>query len=154
MGNSTAPDPWANDIDDGWRDLVISSAPPPPPPPAREAIEPPSLPSDIRAWQEHGAARPPSIEEPAFSAGDRRLWIMAGTLMGLAALVLGVLGLLTFRAPSTEPAVAASRVEAPRAIAPAATAPARAIVKVAPANPRVLKHASAKHARKHRVAQR
>jgi hypothetical protein len=147
-----APDPWTADVDDGWRDLVISSAPPPPPPPAREAIEPPHMPSDMRAWQEHGAARPITVEEPNFSAGDRRLWIMAGALMAMATLVLGVLGLLTFHAaPSAEPAAEArATVEAPRAVDSARAAPARATVKVAAVNPRVLKHTASKHARKHR----
>jgi hypothetical protein len=98
-----ATDPWGSDIDNGWRDLVVSSAPVPPPPLPREALEPPpnrALPADLNTWQEHGAGRatpvPPPLEEPSFSAGDRRLWLVAGTLMGLAVLVLGVLALLTF----------------------------------------------------------
>lgn len=153
MRTRTAPDPWTADVDNGWRDLVISSAPPPPPPPAREAIGPPELPSDMRAWQEHGAARAVTVDEPSFSAGDRRLWIMAGSLMAMAALVLALLGTLTFRAtaPATEPdAPAAAAVTAPSAVGPARAAPARAVAKVAPANPRLLKHAASKHARKHR----
>jgi hypothetical protein len=146
------PDPWTADVDDGWRDMVISSAPPPPPPPAREAIEPPSLPTGMHAWQEHGAGRPITVEEPNFSAGDRRLWKMAGALMAMATLVLAMLGLLTYRAArSTEPASESrAAVDAPIAVdAPRAAAP-RAVVKVAAVNPRVLKHTSSKHARKHR----
>lgn len=134
MRNSSqaATDPWAADIDNGWRDLVISSAPPPPPRPPREATELPvrnrPLPADLRTWQEHGAPRVPSgehpVEEPSF-AGDRRLWIVAGTLMAMAAMVLALLGYLTFgglSAPVVEaapPAPAAAPVAATPAPEPA-----------------------------------
>jgi hypothetical protein len=110
------PDPWASDIDNGWRDIIVSSAPPPVPEPPAAASAPPampmmrelgtleihlknqSLPSDLNTWQEHGAARAQELmrNEPGFSSGDRRLWLVAGTLMTLAVLVLGVLGALTF----------------------------------------------------------
>jgi hypothetical protein len=98
-----ATDPWGSDIDNGWRDLVVSSAPVPPPPLPRDVLEPAPnrvLPADLNTWQEHGAPRPTPVplpvEEPSFSAGDRRLWLVAGTLMALAFLVLGLLALLTF----------------------------------------------------------
>ena len=58
-----------------------------------------SMPSDFNTWQEHGAARAQELmrNEPSFSSpGDRRLWLVAGTLMTLAVLVLGLLGLLSF----------------------------------------------------------
>jgi hypothetical protein len=113
------PDPWASaDIDNGWRDLIVSSAPPPvpeakpaaaPPPPPPMAVmrelgtkeihlKNQSLPSDLNSWQEHGAARAqePMVNEPVYSTGDRRLWLVAGTLMALAVAVLGLLGFLTF----------------------------------------------------------
>jgi len=59
------------------------------------------LPSELNAWQEHGAPRrgvPEAsvVEEPSFNRSDRRMWLIAGSLMGLAALVLGVLGVLSF----------------------------------------------------------
>src|SRR5207237_7053754 len=93
---TAATNPWGETIDDGWKDLVVSSAPPPPP---REAMEPVvrnrPLPVGINTWQEHGArmaAVAPPVEEPSFTAGDRRLWIIAGSLMAMATLVLGMLG--------------------------------------------------------------
>jgi hypothetical protein len=120
-------DPWAADIDNGWHDLIVSSAPPPPPPAAlREPAPEPAavvprflggrelatreiqlknqpLPSDLNTWQEHGAARPAAaeanVEEPSFNRSDRRMWLIAGSLMGLAALVLGVLGVISFGGP-------------------------------------------------------
>src|SRR3954465_7875980 len=100
--SAASTNPWGNSIDDGWKDLVVSSAPPPPP---REAMAEPvvrnrPLPSSLNTWQEHGPPRPAgapaAVEEPSFSDGDRRLWLIAGTLMALATLVLGVLGMLTF----------------------------------------------------------
>jgi hypothetical protein len=120
--NTPAPvaDPWAVEIDDGWRDLIVSSAPPPPREAMTRAATPreiaaipelrtreirlrnQKLPSDLNTWQEHGSARPKSgANEPGFSAGDRRMWLIAGGLMGLAALVLGLLGMLTFGAGRT-----------------------------------------------------
>src|SRR5260370_5850802 len=82
--------PWGSTrIDDGWKDLVVSSAPPPPP---REAMDPVvknrPLPVGINTWQEHGARAgavvEAPVEEPSFTAGDRRLWIIAGSLMAMA----------------------------------------------------------------------
>src|SRR6476661_8938274 len=106
MRSTTAAstNPWGNSIDDGWKDLVVTSAPPLPPPPPREAMADPvvrnrPLPASLNSWQEHGAPRSavaPIVDEPSFTDGDRRLWLIAGTLMGLAALVLGLLGMLTF----------------------------------------------------------
>ncbi|HEX6838879.1 MAG TPA: hypothetical protein VF334_20010, partial [Polyangia bacterium] len=131
MRSTTAgsTNPWGNTIDDGWKDLVVSSAPPPPP---REALEPIArsrpLPDNFDVLTEHGAprTRTPSVEtpveEPSFTAGDRRLWVIAGTLMGLAALVLGLLGALTFGGLASSLSTVASApapsaqavVEAPR----------------------------------------
>ncbi len=165
--SNAATNPWGNSIDDGWRDLVVSSAPPPPP---REALDTGpknrALPSDITTWQEHGAARVAvePAEEPSFTAADRRLWVIAGTLMALAALVLGVLGVLTFGGvpstsePAAEPAHAAAmapgNAEPARATAPAQAASAMAsAVKPSPNGPRALKRT--KHARHHkRIAER
>ncbi|HEX9105412.1 MAG TPA: hypothetical protein VF997_24545 [Polyangia bacterium] len=146
--------PWGNTIDDGWKDLVVSSAPPPPP---REAVEPVVrnrvLPDDFNTWQEHGAPRvapvEAPVEEPSFSAGDRRLWLVAGTLMGLATLVLGVLGMLTFGGlTASAPAAPAPAVEASRAAPVEPAHPAAPATHAAPtvttrsANPRILKAAS------------
>lgn len=182
--SNAATNPWGSSIDDGWKDLVVSSAPPPPP---REAMDSTPknrpLPADIISWQEHGSPRSLEIpvEEPNFTAGDRRLWLIAGTLMGLAALVLGVLGVLTFGgglSPSSEPAAepqaaAAVAPEPVRAHAPAAThaaapthaaersravepthvASATVVAAKAPVGPRALKRA--KHPRHHkRIAAR
>lgn len=162
---NVATNPWGETIDDGWKDLVVSSAPPPPP---REALDPVvrnrPLPTDFNTWQEHGAPRAAAlvapVEEPNFTAGDRRLWLVAGTLMGLAALVLGVLGMLTFGGGSSSPTVAA---EAPRAAAAATAEPTRAVEPAARAvvaskstNPRLLKPASHSSKGRHhkRVASR
>jgi hypothetical protein len=151
---NAASNPWGETIDDGWKDLVVSSAPPPPP---REALDPivrnRPMPTDINAWQEHGAARAaaivPPVEEPNFTAGDRRLWLIAGTLMGLAALVLGVLGMLTFGGGAS--LVSAPAVAAPSATAATAAEPRRAVepsarattaVAAKSSNPRILKAAS------------
>lgn len=154
--SNAATNPWGETIDDGWKDMVVSSAPPPPP---REAlvdavVRNRPLPADMNTWQEHGAPRVATIEtpveEPNFTASDRRLWLMAGTLMGLAALVLGVLGMLTFGGGAAT--VSAPAAEAPHASAAAVAAPSRAAV--APSsrpsaavaakssNPRILKAAS------------
>ena len=150
---NAATNPWGDTIDDGWKDLVVSSAPPPPP---REALLEPvvrnrPMPTDINAWQEHGAARAaaivPPVEEPNFTAGDRRLWLIAGTLMGLATLVLGVLGMLTFGGvPSSAPAAEATRAAAAtvaephRAVEPSSRATTAVAAKSS--NPRILKAAS------------
>jgi hypothetical protein len=150
---TAATNPWGDSIDDGWKDLVVSSAPPPPP---REALIEPvvrnrPMPTDINAWQEHGAPRTgpiaPPVDEPNFTAGDRRLWVIAGTLMGLATLVLGVLGMLTFggglsSAPAVEAprAAAASVAEPSRAVGPSAHATTAIAAKSS--NPRLLKAAS------------
>ncbi|MGZ3404903.1 MAG: hypothetical protein ACXVAN_00560 [Polyangia bacterium] len=151
---AASTNPWGNTIDDGWKDLVVSSAPPPPP---REALAEPvvknrALPAGFNLWQEHGAARPASVEtpveEPNFTAGDRRLWLVAGSLMAMATLVLGVLGLLTFGngAVAVEPAVEAPRAaaaEPARAVAPAHSASHTAAVAASKtSNPRVLKASS------------
>jgi hypothetical protein len=155
---TTTTSPWGNpEIDNGWHDLVVSSAPPPPP---REALEPVAknrpLPNDFRISQEHGS-RAASVErpvdEPSFSAGDRRLWVVAGSLMAMATLVLGLLGFLTFGGSAAAPVVAAVR---PAVVEPAApAAPARAVEParsgaVAPAkisNPRHLTAKATKHGR-------
>ncbi|HEY1585642.1 MAG TPA: hypothetical protein VGH63_08135 [Polyangia bacterium] len=150
---TAATNPWGDNIDDGWKDIVVSSAPPPPP---RDAMIEPvvrnrPMPSDINAWQEHGAARAAAVEapveEPNFTAGDRRLWLIAGTLMGLAVLVLGILGTLTFggglsSAPAAEaPRAAAATVGEPhRAVEPSARATTAVAAKSS--NPRILKAAS------------
>ncbi len=129
-----ATDPWGTEIDNGWKDLVVSSAPPPPPREAMESsVKNRSLPADFNTWQEHGAARP-AVEEPSFSAGDRRMWLVAGTLMGLAVLVLGALGLLTFGNVSATSEAA----EAPRAAA--VVGPARTLK---PTRPSVASHPAA-----------
>ena len=176
MRSTTAgsTNPWGTTIDDGWKDLVVSSAPPPPP---REAMEPIArsrpLPDNFDILTEHGAPRTPSVEtpveEPSFTAGDRRLWLIAGTLMGLAALVLGLLGALTFGglasslsasasapAPSTQAAVEAPRAtvaESARSAAPA-TRPAATATRAS--NPRVLKAATRSSRTRHhkRIAAR
>ena len=155
MRNSSqaAADPWTADIDNGWRDIVISSAPPPPP---REAVEPSAknrmLPSDLRTWQEHGGPRVPSgehpVDEPSF-AGDRRLWIVAGTLMAMAALVLALLGYLTFGNPSAPVAEAAAVPAAPIAASAPATEPAARHVEHHHAASDAARVAAASHAAKH-----
>lgn len=113
-------DPWTAEVDNGWHDLIVSSAPPPVPADAAPAasaapqfmggrelatreirLKNQPLPSDLNTWQEHGATRrgvaeASVVEEPSFSRSDRRMWLIAGSLMGLAALVLGVLGVLSF----------------------------------------------------------
>jgi hypothetical protein len=162
--SNASTNPWGTSIDEGWKDLVVSSAPPPPP---REALDKApknrDLPADMTTWQEHGAARAvePAVDEPNFSAGDRRLWLIAGTLMGLAVLVLGLLGVLTFGGASPtsevtpEPArpVAAKPAEPARAAEPTRVAGATTVAKPSPENPRALKRT--KHARHHkRIATR
>jgi len=156
MRSTTAAstNPWGNSIDDGWKDLVVTSAPPLPPPPPREAMADPvvrnrPLPANLNTWQEHGAPRAaaaaPVVDEPSFTHGDRRLWLIAGTLMGLATLVLGLLGMLTFGGrPSLAPAAPVAAVEAPRAVEHARateTVHAPGVV-VHATNPRVLKAAA------------
>jgi hypothetical protein len=172
---ASSTNPWGTSIDDGWKDLVVSSAPPPPP---REAMEPVvrnrPLPADFNTWQEHGAPRVASVEmpveEPNFTAADRRLWLIAGTLMGLAALVLGLLGVLTFGGassvtpaaapqPAAEAAPALEPAHASAAHASAAHATAArttAAVNTRSSNPRILKasaHSNRSHHHK-RVASR
>jgi hypothetical protein len=158
---AASTNPWGNSIDDGWKDLVVSSAPPPPP---REAMAEPVvrnrvLPAGISTWQEHGArAASPSVETPAeepnFTAGDRRLWLVAGTLMGLATLVLAMLGLLTFgngavAVESASEAPRAAVAEPIHAVSPAHES-ARAAAVAKSSNPRVLKASSrTKHGRHH-----
>jgi len=165
--SAASTNPWGTSIDDGWKDLVVSSAPPPPP---AAAMDPPvknrALPEDLNTWQEHGAPKTgpvPLVDEPSFSAGDRRLWVIAGTLMGLAALVLGVLGVLTFGNLSSSPAtLAAVATEAPRAAveAPRAVETVRApgVVVTHTQNPRVLKAAAhssrGRHHKSKKVAER
>ena len=155
-GGSTSP--WGSTtVDDGWKDLVVSSAPPPPPPAREDApVKNRALPTNFNTWQEHGSTRAAAaaavVEEPSFSKSDRRLWLIAGTLMGAAVLVLAALGLLTFGPSSGAAAVAATSSPAPAADATQAAAlahPARAVepphgVAVAPksSNPRVLKTAA------------
>lgn len=172
MRSTTAgsTNPWGTTIDDGWKDLVVSSAPPPPP---REAMEPIArnrpLPDNFDILTEHGAPRTPSVEtpveEPNFTAGDRRLWLVAGTLMGLAALVLGVLGVLTFGGLSPSlPASAAAPIasEAPHAAAVESARPAppspRTTVATHASNPRVLKGSShssrGRHHKNKKIAER
>ncbi len=180
MRSTTAgsTNPWGTSIDDAWKDLVVSSAPPPasPPPIPRHAadsgVRNRQLPNDLATWQEHGAPRVPSVEmpveEPSFSASDRRLWLVAGTLMGLAALVLGVLGVLTFGglsssvapAPALAPPVAIETPHAPAVAGTHASAPSSTHVTVAThsANPRVLKGSShssrGRHHKNKKVAER
>ena len=103
--------------------------------------------------------------DPPADRTERRLWLVAGSLVGLAACVLGVLGGLTFGLFSFHPnaAVAAAPVAAAAApvIAPS-TAPSRAAASDAtvdapavkptdtrPVNPRIkhTHHKSSKHAR-------
>jgi hypothetical protein len=169
---AASTNPWGTSIDDGWKDLVVSSAPPPPPPTPRDAVAADPvvrnrpLPADINTWQEHGAPRTaPVVDEPSFSAGDRRLWVIAGTLMGLAAIVLGLLGALTFGAfspsPSSPSEPAAVATEAPRAVdSPRAVEPVRApgVVVTHSSNPRVLKAAAhtnrGRHHKSKKIAER
>jgi hypothetical protein len=151
--------PWGNSIDDGWKDLVVSSAPPPPPAREDAPVKNRTLPNDMNTWQEHGAARgtiaPAAVEEPSFSKSDRRMWVIAGSLMGAAALVLAVLGVLTFGSSPAAPPAAAS-VEPPVAIAVPAAHPARAghtqiaAVVTRSSNPRILKPASHSSKARHR----
>jgi hypothetical protein len=129
-----AADPWApSDVDSGWRDLVVSSSPPPPP---RDAFEPMRSPinstllADLHTWQDHGTGRATAaaVEEPTFSADDRRLWKAAGALMVLATLVLAALGSLTFGgAHAVESAPAAVVVPRPVEAAPAPPTHARPV---------------------------
>jgi hypothetical protein len=163
--NAAPSNPWGTSIDDAWKDLVVSSAPPPPPSPppmtraaADSGVRNRTLPAGMTTWQEHGAPRVPSlelpVEEPSFPASDRRLWLIAGTLMGLAVLVLGVLGVLTFGGVSPSTSAAPAAVVEP-AVAVAAPPPARtpsrattstthasAVVATRAQNPRVLKAAT------------
>ncbi|MCU1277323.1 MAG: hypothetical protein JWM53_869 [bacterium] len=154
-----ATNPWGTEIENGWKDLVVSSAPPPPP---REAIEPVvknrPLPVGFNTWQEHGARAASveaPVEEPSFTAGDRRLWIIAGSLMAMATLVLGMLGLLTFGkgAAAVEPEATRTSavVEPARTVTPAREANRAAVGVTAKASsPRVLKASSrTKHGRHH-----
>jgi hypothetical protein len=146
--------PWGNSIDDGWKDLVVSSAPPPPPQREDAPVKNRALPADFNTWQEHGAGRgtlAPAAEEPSFSAGDRRMWVIAGTLMAAATLVLCVLGVLTFGSSTT--AAPVPTVDAPVAVAVPAAQPASAsrtqVASITP-NPRLLKPASHSSKARHR----
>ncbi len=145
--------PWGTTVDDGWKDLVVASSPPPPPPREDAVVKNRALPADFNTWQEHGATRAalaPSADEPSFSKGDRRLWVVAGSLMGAATLVLAVLGLLTFGAPSAsvtaaaaaDPAPAASVAPSPSKPSPPSHAPLAAVAPSKASNPRLLKPAS------------
>jgi hypothetical protein len=154
---AASTNPWGNTIDDGWKDLVVSSAPPPPPAREDAPVKNRALPNDFNTWQEHGsraaAAVEAPVDEPSFSSGDRRLWVIAGSLMGAATLVLAVLGVLTFGSSNAPVVPVAATVAAPVAVdAPHAAQPARSVeaprAKAAPAvitkstNPRVLKTAA------------
>ncbi|MDB4967465.1 MAG: hypothetical protein JWN44_3154 [Myxococcales bacterium] len=163
--NAATTSPWGNQesLDNGWKDLVVSSAPPPPP---REAVEPlksRELPADFHTWQEHGsraaagAVVEPGAGEPSFTAGDRRLWVVAGSLMAMATLVLGLLGALTFggKPSSSEPVLEAPRaavVEPVHAVAPSrAVEPSRSAVQSPKGtNPRHLSAKATKHGRHHK----
>jgi hypothetical protein len=165
-----APPP---DLDEGWRDL-ISSAPPPPPPLPRDASVRINVPVGTTTDRQGCVARvqfggdivlPPEPEKPSFDAADRRLWKVAGGLMGLATLVLLVLGLLTFRnetavtatAPAAQPAAAPAQMVAARANE--TEIPAAETIGVGSARPLIaqhaLRHSSTKHGRKHKkIAER
>lgn len=164
-----AADPWApSDVDSGWRDLVVSSSPPPPP---RDAFEPMRSPinstvlADLHTWQDHGTGRATAapVEEPTFSADDRRLWKAAGALMVLATLVLAALGALTFGGAravegALTPAVVVKPIEAapappaharPASVSSSSTSPSTASAYYGPVNsPRYLKRT--KHTHHHR----
>src|SRR6185437_11385340 len=161
MRSTTAgsTNPWGDSIDDGWKDLVVSSAPPPPPAREDAPVKNRPLPADMNTWQEHGAARgtiaPIAVEEPSFSKSDRRMWVIAGSLMAAAAMVLAVLGVLTFGSTPAAPQPAAS-IEPPVAVAAPAARPASsahtqaAAVATKSSNPRVLKAASHSSKARHR----
>jgi hypothetical protein len=160
------------DVDEGWRDL-ISSAPPPPPRPPREAYEQRGVPTPERVivpegvrTDRHGCVAQVQFggasvdlqaaerERPSFDASDRRMWMVASGLMGLATLVLLVLGVLTFKAQATlapGPSMATS-APASRAPAKADPAPVPTVAAVGTARPLIAQHAlrHSKHARKHR----
>lgn len=153
--------PWGTSIDDGWKDLVVSSAPPPPPAREEAPVKNRTLPADMNTWQEHGAARGtlapavPVVDEPSFSKSDRRMWVIAGTLMGAAALVPAVLGVLTFGSPVAAPQPASS-IDPPVAVAAPAARPTSAArtqvaaVMTKSSNPRILKAASHSSKARHR----
>src|SRR5271163_864152 len=102
-GDSLAP---FSNVDDGWRDLVTSAPMPTPPlPPQAERSMRISVPADITTTDSHGCVTNVQLghevevmnDRPSFDASDRRMWRVAGALMGLATLVLLLLGVLTFR---------------------------------------------------------
>jgi hypothetical protein len=158
-----APPP---DIDEGWRDIVSSAPPPPPPLPADVSVRI-NVPANVTTTDRQGCVTRvqfgapivvPEPETPSFEPGDRRMWIVAGCLMGLATLVLLVLGFLTYRSaevtaqsqPVVAPAPALPVKSAPPASAAVVTEPAG----VGSARPLIaqhaLRHSNTKHGRKHK----
>jgi hypothetical protein len=161
-----APPP---DVDAGWRDLVSSAPPPPPPLPVDASIRI-SVPTGVRTdgqgcvtrVQFGGDIIVPPAETPSFDASDRRMWMVAGGLMGLATLVLLVLGVLTFRSESSAPAVTATAPAPATTKLTATRATEAALIEppsVGSARPLIaqhaLRHSNTKHARKHKkIAER
>jgi hypothetical protein len=166
-GDRFAPPP---DIDDGWRDIIVSSAPPPPmpvmppDPTARTSVNV-AVTTDrqgcVTRVQFGDASILPRRERPSFEGSDRRMWMVAGGLMGLATLVLLVLGVLTFRSeatPTSQQVVALPAPPPPKPMVATRAVPPPATVMeqtgVGSARPLIaqhaLRHSSGKHSRKHK----
>lgn len=159
-GNQLTP---AMELDEGWRDLVSSAPPPPPPLPqmAAEKSQRTSVPADVTT-DRHGcvtnvqfgehAAPVAMAERPSFDASDRRMWMVAGGLMGLATLVLLLLGVLTFRSGELAQSQAQVATAAPIKPASALSATVAEQPAVGSARPLIAQHAlrHSKHARKHK----
>jgi hypothetical protein len=115
--------------EDGWKDLADMF-------PAEGSTSQPSpVPELARGWHLQTPAPPPSSPVRPFrelqrlTRSERRLWFAAGSLMVLAAVVLGVLGLLTFEPQrlwsGPLPSVAVASAAAQPSAAPPAVAPAQ-----------------------------
>jgi hypothetical protein len=123
----SAPQRLWSDSEAGWRALADDSAPPtascPPPAKTRARVATPR-PRLATAVQRSRVPTPAPPLIPRFDASERQLWRIAGSLMALAFVVVGVLGLLTFWPEHSAPAAiaAAAATNAPASNTPTAAA--------------------------------
>ncbi|HZS35842.1 MAG TPA: hypothetical protein VFF06_03400 [Polyangia bacterium] len=166
---SSAPPPASLETLRARTRTPVSTPAAPPPLPVEDSQV--RLPSGERGWrlqtppQAHSTVPTVNGQRDAihtWNDSERRLWRIAGSLMVLAMVVVGVLGVLTFWPSLAQPShAAAAAIEATPSIAsapssaPAASAPvakadaARAVAKPAAKIP-AHRHLKIKHARRHR----
>jgi hypothetical protein len=114
-----------------------------------EAPQPPRPRSTDRDWHLLVRAENSSDPAPKRDRADRRLWVVAGLLTALAAVVLGLLTVLTVQPLAQPPPQVAAAPVAAAPVAVAPTAPAPAVLAPAPAAPEPKAHPAHKHASKH-----